>query len=289
MGELTNWIAGDLTPRARVLTALAPAIIVSGWFIVGYIAFALRCWIWGPPRQFEKETRGRTAFIGTHLRLYFFWMVNPLWRLLLASGLSANAVTGMAAAAGLGAAVAAGAGRFGLAGWLFILSGIFDVMDGRLARAHNQVSPAGAAIDSILDRYTDSVMLIGLGFYYRDQHWVLLAVMLALMGTSVVSYVRAKSEALGFPVRGGNMQRAERIMYLGGTVALAPIFEAVMFPHDRRPVHWLAVAGIVFLCVTSNSTAVTRFVTLVRSINAGHAHGTDPGLRRRQSSKDQAA
>ena len=98
MGELTNWIAGDLTPRARVLTALAPAIIVSGWFIVGYIAFALRCWFWGPPRQFEKETRGRTAFIGTHLRLYFFWMVNPLWRLLLASGLSANAVTGMAAA-----------------------------------------------------------------------------------------------------------------------------------------------------------------------------------------------
>jgi phosphatidylglycerophosphate synthase len=289
MGELTNWIAGDLTPQARVLTALAPAIVVSTYFVVGYGAYNLRCWIWGPPKQFEKDARGRTAFIGTHLRLYFFWMVNPLWRLLLASGLSANAVTGMAAASGLGAALAAGAGRFSLAGWLFILSGIFDVMDGRLARAHNQVSPAGAAIDSILDRYTDSLMLIGLGFYYRNQGWVLLAVMLALMGTSVVSYVRAKSEALGFPVRGGNMQRAERIMYLGGTVALAPIFEAVMFPHDRRPMHWLAVAGIVFLCVTSNSTAVTRFVSLVRAITAAHAQGTDPGVRKRQSSKEQAA
>jgi phosphatidylglycerophosphate synthase len=289
MGELTNLILGDLTPRARVLTALAPAMLVSAYFILGYGAYNLRCWLKGPPKQFETDARGRTAFIGTHLRLYFFWMVNPLWRLLLASGLSANAVTGLAAASGLGAALAAGAGRFGLAGWLFILSGIFDVMDGRLARAHNQVSPAGAAIDSILDRYTDSLMLIGLGFYYRNQGWVLLAVMMALMGTSVVSYVRAKSEALGFPVRGGNMQRAERIMYLGGTVALAPIFEAVMFPHDRRPMHWFAVAGIVFLCVTSNSTAVTRFVSLVRAIKAAHAQGTDPGLRKRQSSKEQAA
>jgi phosphatidylglycerophosphate synthase len=289
MGELTQWITGDLTPRARVLTALAPAIFVSAYFVIGYGAYNLRCWIWGPPRQFESDTRGRTAFIGTHLRLYFFWMVNPLWRLLLASGLSANAVTGLAGLAGLGAALAAGAGRFALAGWLFILSGIFDVMDGRLARAHNQVTPAGGAIDSILDRYTDSAMLIGLGYYYRGHGLVLLGVFLALMGTSIVPYVRAKSEALGFPVKGGNMQRAERIMYLGGTVALAPIFEAAFFPHDRRPMHWFAVAGIVFLAVTSNATAVTRFVGLVRAIKAAHAQGTDPGMRRRQSSKDQAA
>jgi phosphatidylglycerophosphate synthase len=271
------------------LTALAPAIVVSAYFILGYGAYHLRCWLKGPPRQFEKDARGRTAFIGTHLRLYFFWMVNPLWRLLLASGLSANAVTAMAGAAGVGAALAAGFGRFALAGWLFILSGILDTMDGRLARAHNQVSPVGAAVDSILDRYTDSLMLIGLGYYYRDQSWVLLAVLLALMGTSIVPYVRAKSEALGFPVSGGNMQRAERIMYLGGTVALAPIFEAAFFPQDRRPVHWFAVAGIVFLAITSNATAVTRFVGLVRAIKAAHAQGTDPGVRRRQSSKDQAA
>src|SRR5215207_1943758 len=147
MGELTSWITGDLSPRARVLTALAPALIVSAYFIIGYGAYVLRCAIWGPPRQFEKDARGRTAFIGTHLRLYFFWLVNPLFRLLLASGLSANAVTGLAATMGAGAALAAAAGRFALAGWLFIFSGILDVMDGRLARARNQVSPAGAAID----------------------------------------------------------------------------------------------------------------------------------------------
>lgn len=289
MGDLTNWISGELTPQARVLTALAPAIVVSGYFVLGYLAYNIRCLFWGPPRQFEKDARGRTNLIGTHLRLYFFWMVNPLWRLLLASGVSANTVTAIAAVAGLGAAVAAGVGRFALAGWLFIFSGILDAMDGRLARARNQVSPAGAAIDSILDRYTDSLMLMGLAFYYRTEGLVLLAVLLALLGTSVVPYVRAKSEALGFPIRDGLMQRAERIMYLGGTVALAPIFEAAVFPHDKRPTHWLAVAGIVFLAVTSNATGVSRFVNLVRAIKAGHAQGTDPGLRRRQSSKDQAA
>ena len=289
MGDLTNWIAGELSPRARVLTALAPALVVSGYFIIGYIGYILRCLIWGAPKQFEQDARGRTAFLGTHLRLYFFWLVNPLWRLLLASGLSANTVTAVAAAMGVGAALAAAAGRFALAGWLFIFSGILDAFDGRLARAHNQVSPAGAAIDSILDRYTDSLMLVGLAFYYRQHDWVLVAVLLALLGVSIVPYVRAKSEALGYPVRDGLMQRAERIMYLGGTVALAPILEAGLFPHDRRPMHWLAVAGIVFLSVTSNVTGVSRFISLVRLINADHAKQSDPARSKSQPNKDQAA
>jgi phosphatidylglycerophosphate synthase len=270
MGELTQWMAGNLSPRARVLTALLPAIIVSSYFILGYIAYHLRVLIWGTPSQYDKDARGRSGLMGRHMRYYFFWLINPLWRLVLASGLSANAVTGLAAVLGAGAAVAAGFGRFALAGWLFILSGTLDVFDGRLARARNQVSPAGAAIDSILDRYTDSLMLVGLGIYYRDS-WVLIPVLLTLVGTSVVPYVRAKSEALGFPIQDGLMQRAERIMYLGGTVALSPILEAWLFPDVRHPVHWLAAAGIVFLCVTSNYTAITRFVKLVRRIKAAHA------------------
>src|SRR5687767_9053959 len=126
MGELTNWMAGELTPQARVLTALLPALVVSAYFVVGYVLYILRSLIWGQPRQFEQDARGRTAFLGTHLRLYFFWLVNPLWRLLLASGISANTVTALAGAMGLGAALAAAGGRFALAGWLFIFSGILD-------------------------------------------------------------------------------------------------------------------------------------------------------------------
>ena len=286
MSEFESWLLGDMTPRARVLTALLPAMVVSAYFLIGYLAYNVRCLIWGVPRNYEKDanSRGRTALVGYHLRFYFFWVMNPLWRFLLASGLSANAVTGIAAGMGFGAAVAAAFGRFALAGWLFIFAGILDAMDGRLARARNQVSPAGAAIDSILDRYTDSLMLVGLGIYYRAS-WVMLPLLLALVGTSVVPYVRAKSEALGFPVRGGLMQRTERIMYLGSTVAVSPIFEAIAFPHDRHPMHWLAVAGIVFLAVTSNATGISRFVSLVRAMGATRTPG--PGALGHE--KDRAA
>jgi hypothetical protein len=105
------------------------------------------------------------------------------------------------------------------------------------------------------------------------------------VGSSVVPYVRAKSEALGFPVRDGLMQRTERIMYLGSTVALAPIFEAIAFPHDRHPTHWLAVAGIVFVCLTSNATAIGRFVKLIRTMTAAGATGPRP----LEQNKDRAA
>lgn len=267
MDEVGSWLTGDLSPRARVFTALLPALLVSAYFLLGYGAYLVRCMIRGVPRQSERDTHGHTALVGLHVRYFFFWVINPLWRLILATGISANTVTGIAATLGVGAAVSAAVGRFALAGWLFLFAGILDVMDGRLARARHQESPAGSAIDSVLDRYTDALMLVGLGVYYRDS-WVVVAVFLALVGTSIVPYVRAKSEALGFPVRDGLMQRPERLVYLGSTVAFSPIFEALVFPGDPHPRHWLAVAGVVFLAITSNATALWRFKTLVRAINA---------------------
>jgi phosphatidylglycerophosphate synthase len=273
MRDIGSWISVlpfFQGPRARVVAALLPILIVAAYFLGGYVAYNVRCLLRGVPRDYENDARGRTALVGYHLRYYFFWVVTPLWRLLLRSGISANAVTAGAAVLGAGAALAAAFGRFGLAGWLFIFSGVLDAMDGRLARAHNEVSPVGAAIDSILDRYTDALMLIGLGVYYRNS-WVVLPVLLALMGSSLVPYVRAKSEALGFPVRNGLMQRTERIMYLGATVAMSPVFEAIFFPNDPHPTYWLAAAGLVFICVASNTTAVSRFRTLVRSMAAGAA------------------
>jgi phosphatidylglycerophosphate synthase len=266
MRALEVWLSG----REDLLAPLLPVLVVAAYFFVGYLAYNVRCWLRGVPADYAKDARDRTALVGYHMRYAFLFVVSPLWRLILASGVSANALTGIAAVLGLGAAAAAAFGSFGLAGWLFIFSGILDAMDGRLARARNQVSPAGAAIDSILDRYTDALMLIGLGFYYRDSV-VVLAVLLALLGTSLVPYVRAKSEALGYPVRAGVMQRTERIVYLGTTVALSPVCDAIFFPNDAHPMHWLAVLGIVFLAVASNLTAISRFVTLVHALTAAAA------------------
>lgn len=279
MNPVEQWIAGAMTPQQRVVSALLPAIIVFGTVVLAFVAYCLRCAIWGRPERWAPEASRHSGMLGQHLRIFFFWMVNPFWRLLLRTGISANGVTALAALAGVGAAVAVAGGRFSIGGWLFLLSGVLDALDGRVARERNTVSPAGAAIDSILDRYCDALMLIGLGIYYATMPWALLAVLLALMGTSLVPYVRAKSEALGHPVRDGAMQRPERVFYLGTSVALAPIFEAVIFPGDPRPVHWLAVTGVVFLAVTSNATAARRFMTLVRALEReGQAAAADPAL-----------
>jgi phosphatidylglycerophosphate synthase len=267
MRAIGLWLHG----REGLFGALLPILVVAAYFFIGYVAYNVRRLLHGVPPDYETAARGRTALVGYHMRYAFFYVVNPLWRLILASGVSPNALTATAALLGVGAAGAAAFGNFGLAGWLFIFSGILDAMDGRLARARNVVSPAGAAIDSILDRYTDALMLIGLGFYYRDS-LVVLAVLLALLGTSLVPYVRAKSEAMGFPVRAGVMQRTERIVYLGTTVAMSPVVEAIFFPNDPHPTYWLAVLGIVFLAIASNLTAITRFVALIHALTAAAAH-----------------
>jgi phosphatidylglycerophosphate synthase len=267
MNIFDAWVTGNLSPETRVFAALLPAMVAMTYFLGGYACYAVRCAIWGESHDREAESRGRSALMGYHLRNYFVWVTRPIFRLVLASGVPAMAITYLAALLGIAAGAAIAAGRFAIGGWLFLFSGIMDTMDGRLARQRNEVTPAGAAVDSVLDRYVDTAMLIGLGWYYRES-WVLLLVLFAMLGTSVVPYIRAKGEGLGVAIKDGVMQRAERMLYLGGAVAVSPIFEAVMFPADRHPTHYLAIAGIAFLAVTTNLTAVSRFRHLVGALGS---------------------
>jgi phosphatidylglycerophosphate synthase len=258
------WLSGNLSPSARIWTALAPAILACAYFLGGLLLFCIRCAFKGIPRDEETLKRGSTVLVGFFLRHYFFWVIQPLWTVILRSGLPANALSMLSGLLGISAGVALAAGRFALGGWLFLAAGILDVMDGRIARTRKEANPAGAALDSVLDRYVDSAMLMGLAWYYRDT-WVLLPALLALLGSSLVPYVRAKGEGLGVSVRDGAMQRLERVLFLGVGTALSPILEAVFWP-EKHPMHWLAVVGLVFVAVMSNYTAITRFRTLVRTL-----------------------
>ena len=262
---LMAWIMGDLSPSARIWTALGPALLACGYFILGLLLFLVRVALKGVPQDEETLKRGSTVLVGMFLRHYFFWVTQPLWKVIYRSGLPANALSMLSGLLGVASGVAVAAGRFTLGGWLFLGSGILDVMDGRIARIRKQANPAGAALDSVLDRYVDSAMLMGLAWYYRD-NWVLLPVLVAFLGTSLVPYVRARGEGLGINIRGGAMQRLERVLFLGVGVAMAPIFEALWFPEQKHPMHWLAVVGIVFVAIMSNVTALSRFRALVNAL-----------------------
>ncbi len=130
------------------------------------------------------------------------------------AGISANALTYvsllLAAIAGLFAAF----GWFGWAALVVIASGLFDMLDGAVARATNTVSKWGALLDSTVDRLADGLPLLGITLFYSGKGWVLAAPALAMMGAFTVSYVRARAEALGAILPALFMRRAERVILI---------------------------------------------------------------------------
>jgi len=250
------------------LAPLIPAIVVAAYFILGFLGFVVRGLIWGVAHDREVEARGNSILMGPYLRSYFIWVVRPIWRFILWSGVTANGITAFAALLGFSSCFAIANGHFALGGWAWVFSGILDAFDGRLARARGQVTPAGAIIDSVLDRYVDAAILFGLAWYFRDS-WVLAPTLAALLGVSIVPYVRARGDAAGVAMKEGMMQRPERILYLGGPVALSPLVEALFFTPTAHPSYRFAVVAIIFLAITSNLTAIGRFARVVAALNAG--------------------
>jgi phosphatidylglycerophosphate synthase len=253
-----------VNPTVERWLPLAPAAVASLYFLIGLAVFSVRSAIWGVRHDRELAGRAPSILIGSFLRDYFGWMIRPLWWLVLQSGIAPNTVTVVAMAIGGAAGVSVAFGRFALGGWLFILSGILDTLDGRLARARNRVTVAGAAFDSLLDRYADGAMLIGLSYYFRSS-WALVPALGALFGTSMVPYVRAKAESLGVAMKDGLMQRPERVFTLGLATVLSPWFET-MHPAASGPGHRLAAISLVLLAITSNATAIGRMTRLLTAL-----------------------
>lgn len=251
-----------LDPRTRVLGALGPAIVLCLYILGAAFVYVVS----GQSRRFfDRELEERTTGLSTvALRRFFGWLMAPWIRLLLKAELPPNAITTVSLGFSLAAGVALAAGRFSLGGWLYFAAGACDFFDGRIARARNIASPSGAALDSIVDRYCESAILVGLAWYYRT-NWVLFPVLLAVTGSLLVPYVRAKAEAQQVKMSDvGWLQRPERIVILGSTVALSPLLEVIYAPSDRHPMHWLAVLGIVILAVGTQVTAAQRTRHLLR-------------------------
>ena len=165
-------------------------------------------------------------------------------------GITADHVTavGLAVSIGTGAAVASGHLLLGL--FLLILSGALDLFDGAVAKASATTTARGAFFDSVSDRVSDSFVLGGVAWYLasaRHDHTAVLA--LAVLAVSfLVSYERARAEALGFEARGGLMERAERMILIGVGLAFSSVMIAVL---------WVLLALTGF-------TAVQRFVRVWR-------------------------
>ena len=141
----------------------------------------------------------------------------PVARGLARLGVSPNAVT-FAGLAGAGvSAYLISEGLFWAGGVAMLLAGILDLFDGALARATGQDSDFGALLDSVIDRVSEIVVLLGLLLFYTRNGSVegSVLVYLAVGGSIMVSYLRARSEGLGIECKVGIMTRPERVAALG--------------------------------------------------------------------------
>jgi phosphatidylglycerophosphate synthase len=193
------------------------------------------------------------------------WVLAPYERLLVKLRISPNALTFASFIVACVSAVFFAVGNFGAGGWLYLLTGILDILDGRIARATGKVSTGGAFFDSVMDRYAELVVFGGLSIYYRDS-WALYVVLLASLGSIMVSYTRARGEALGVNVNIGTMQRPERLFYLGVISGLAPIVET-LFGHGSLPPFVPVVVALTLLGASANYTAVRRIMHTLEKLD----------------------
>ncbi len=238
------------------LIILAPALVLSVATIASFLMYTTLCVIGRSPKVSGLNRRKFTSVLGPFIVRYMLWVLRPLERAVVALGIHPNAITFSSLIACASAGLGVASGHLATAGWLYILAGLLDILDGRLARATNRSSQAGAFLDSVADRWGELFIFAGFAWFLRDTIW-LGAVMLAVSGSIMVSYTRARGEGLSLVLDGGNMQRAERIALVSVGTLLTAWFDAASSTAVYGP-HIIGVA-LLMVGVASTVTAVGRW------------------------------
>ncbi|HEY0492297.1 MAG TPA: CDP-alcohol phosphatidyltransferase family protein [Candidatus Dormibacteraeota bacterium] len=200
----------------------------------------------------------------------FYATVDPLVQRLIRSGVRPNTITTIGTGLVLVSAVAYATGHIRIGGALLLLSGVADTLDGQVARGGAMVTRFGAFYDSTLDRVGDGATFIGIGAFLLTAPDVAFRVpavimcMVAILGSLLVSYARARAEGLGLDCKVGIAQRAERVLGLGVASLLA----------GAGPHALLMEAMVTLLALASIITVVQRFVYVYR-----HAGRVDEALQ----------
>lgn len=192
----------------------------------------------------------------------------PIAKALTAVGVTANMITLVGLLVNAVAAFFLATGRLVVAGVLILFGGSFDAMDGVVARVSNkdESNPSGALLDSVIDRYSEAVVFVGamIYFYHLSHLLGVVLVFASVIGSILVSYVRARAEGLQVECKVGLMQRPERIVLLAlGVLAQGIIIK--YFSWESNGVILVCVFG--FLALTTHVTALHRLVFSYSQLN----------------------
>lgn len=208
-------------------------------------------------------------------RQLVMYIVQPLAR----SGVTPNMLTGIGLVLSILTAVVIAQGSLVLGGWLVLLAGIFDMFDGAMARVQNAATTFGAFLDSTIDRYSESIILLGLLIYALqhpnvhdvvwpapfEQGWMVTLIFVSVVGSLMVSYTKARAEGLGIECKVGLLARPERVILLAlGLITGTGIW------------------ALALLAVLSNVTAIERMLAVWLSVRRS-AHAQVAQSSRQQS------
>lgn len=175
-------------------------------------------------------------------------------------GKNPNIISIIASIIGLVAAYYYMIGRSAVGGLILLLSGILDTLDGTVARLGERDSKFGATLDSTLDRYVEMFVFMGIIYHFKDSpmfYWAFLA----LMGSLMVSYVRARAQSLGIHKLVGLVQRFERFMILVTASLLNPL--GVKYWGSEI----ILEVAIILLAIGTNITALQRLMVVKQEEN----------------------
>ncbi len=195
--------------------------------------------------------------IQQRVRQFVTLIMQPLARL----GVTPNTLTVLGLLLSIITAFVIAQGLLLAGGLLVLFAGIFDMFDGAMARARNVATTFGAFFDSTLDRYSESIILFGLLYYaiqtpglqdrfwpFRyEQPWMIALIYIAVVGSLMVSYAKARAEGLGLEIKTGLLARPERVVILAVGLLTGAVIWALML-----------------LAVFSNVTAIQRIVHIWR-------------------------
>jgi CDP-diacylglycerol--glycerol-3-phosphate 3-phosphatidyltransferase len=244
-------------PRLALIDLLPLAAFVACALPLG-IAFAWRAGSGRLTSSTRFAQLPRSPYLPRPLmELGYFAFARPVaW--LAALGISPDLVTYGSLLLSLAGGVALGAGLFAVGGFILLLAFALDAWDGMLARATGRASVRGEYLDAVVDRYSDQAAFFGLLYYYRNDPLPLCAATGALVGASLVSYTRAKGEAVGARTDGGFMQRHERAVWLGLGTLVAPLGAAWLEPGSVHPRYHLTVLVLAVIALATQVTTVIR-------------------------------
>ena len=201
-----------------------------------------------------------------YLQQLIYKIINPLIRGMIKIGISTNFITTtgfilnvVAAGMFVYAGIYGGQNDLAIIGWaggVILFAGLFDMMDGRVARLGNMSSKFGALYDSVLDRYSELMTFFGICYYLSMKDYFLYALIafVALIGSLMVSYVRARAEGLGIECKVGFMQRPERVVLTSLGALFCGVFKDITV---FEPI-LIMIVPLAFVALFANITAFAR-------------------------------